>query len=128
LQDRIDGLYNEARPDRPRTIGDDGVAAVIERTLRTTPALSRAFYPDIGVMDQSGRALVRRTHAQADTARCPHINRPTRSRYPHLHRTPQRKSDTLQMDQVCRRNPSFRQTLLPKKRTNIIQRTLDSGD
>ena len=38
LQDRIDGLYDEARPGRPRTIGDDDVAAVIERTLRTTPA------------------------------------------------------------------------------------------
>jgi transposase len=38
LQDRIDGLYDEARPGRPRTIGDDEVAAVIERTLRTTPA------------------------------------------------------------------------------------------
>jgi transposase len=38
LQDRIDGLYDEARPGRPRTIGDDEVAAVIERTLRTIPA------------------------------------------------------------------------------------------
>jgi transposase len=38
LQDRIEGLYDEARPGRPRTIGDDEVAAVIERTLRTTPA------------------------------------------------------------------------------------------
>ena len=38
LADRIDGLLDEARPGRPRTIGDDQVAAVIERTLRTTPA------------------------------------------------------------------------------------------
>jgi transposase len=37
LADRIDGLLNEARPGRPRTIDDDQVAAVIERTLRTTP-------------------------------------------------------------------------------------------
>lgn len=36
--DRIDGLLDEARPGRRRTIGDDQVAAVIERTLRTTPA------------------------------------------------------------------------------------------
>jgi transposase len=38
LEDRIEGLLDEARPGRPRTINDDQVAAVIERTLRTTPA------------------------------------------------------------------------------------------
>jgi transposase len=37
LQDRIDGLLDEVRPGRPRTIDDDQVAAVIERTLRSTP-------------------------------------------------------------------------------------------
>jgi len=38
LKDRCAGLLDEARPGRPRTINDDQVAAVIERTLRTTPA------------------------------------------------------------------------------------------
>jgi hypothetical protein len=38
LKDRCDGLLDEARLGRPRTINDDQVAAVIERTLRTTPA------------------------------------------------------------------------------------------
>jgi transposase len=37
LKDRCEGLLDEARPGRPRTIDDDQVAAVIERTLRTTP-------------------------------------------------------------------------------------------
>lgn len=37
LRDRIDGLLDEPRPGRPRSIGDDAVAAVIERTLQTTP-------------------------------------------------------------------------------------------
>ena len=37
LKDRCDGLLDEARPGRPGTIDDDQVAAVIERTLRTTP-------------------------------------------------------------------------------------------
>lgn len=37
LKDRVEGLMDEARPGRPRTIDDDQVAAVIERTLRSTP-------------------------------------------------------------------------------------------
>ncbi len=37
LKARCDGLLDEARPGRPRTIDDDQVAEVIERTLRTTP-------------------------------------------------------------------------------------------
>ena len=37
LKDRTEGLYDEIHPGRPRTIEDDGVAAVIERTLTTTP-------------------------------------------------------------------------------------------
>ncbi|MEY9560073.1 IS630 family transposase [Sinorhizobium fredii] len=38
LKDRLDGLLDEVRPGRPRTIGDDQIAAVIERTLRSTPS------------------------------------------------------------------------------------------
>jgi transposase len=37
LKDCCEGLLDEARPGRPRTIDDDQFAAVIERTLRTTP-------------------------------------------------------------------------------------------
>src|SRR5271169_3752593 len=37
LKDRCDGLLDETRPGRPRTIDDDRIAAVIERTLRTIP-------------------------------------------------------------------------------------------
>ena len=37
LKDRIEGLSDETRPGRPRTIDDDQVVAVIERTLRSTP-------------------------------------------------------------------------------------------
>ena len=33
VKDRFDGLLDESRPGRPRTIDDDQVAAVIERTL-----------------------------------------------------------------------------------------------
>ena len=38
LHDRIDGLLDEPRSGRPRSIDDDAVAAVIERTLQTQPA------------------------------------------------------------------------------------------
>src|SRR5215208_6124681 len=38
LRDRVDGLLDETRPGRPRTIDDEQVAAVIERTLRSTRA------------------------------------------------------------------------------------------
>ena len=38
LADRLDGLMDEPRAGRPRSIEDDEVAAVIERTLYSTPA------------------------------------------------------------------------------------------
>ncbi len=37
VKDRIEGLTDEYRPGRPRTVSDDQVAEVIERTLNTTP-------------------------------------------------------------------------------------------
>lgn len=37
VRDRLEGLTDEHRPGRPRTVSDDQVAAVIERTLHTTP-------------------------------------------------------------------------------------------
>lgn len=37
VQDRIEGLTDEYRPGRPRTVADTQVAEVIERTLNTTP-------------------------------------------------------------------------------------------
>ncbi len=37
LKSRIDGLLDEERPGRPRTIDDEQIAAVIARTLQSTP-------------------------------------------------------------------------------------------
>ena len=37
VRDRIEGLTDESRPGRPRTVSDTQVAEVIERTLNTTP-------------------------------------------------------------------------------------------
>ena len=38
LKERIEGLSDEPRPGRPRTLTDEQVAEVIERTLETTPS------------------------------------------------------------------------------------------
>src|SRR5881227_3588894 len=65
LKDRIEGLLDEARPGRPRTIDDDQIAAVIERTLRSTPAgppspdllmgpvVLGKLYPDVTMMQSA---------------------------------------------------------------------------
>ena len=37
VADRLEGLVDEPRPGRPRTVSDDQVEAVITRTLETTP-------------------------------------------------------------------------------------------
>ena len=37
VRDRIEGLTDEYRPGRPRTVSDEQVTEVIERTLNTTP-------------------------------------------------------------------------------------------
>lgn len=37
LKNRVGGILDEARPGRPRTVEDDQVAAVIERTLYAKP-------------------------------------------------------------------------------------------
>jgi len=37
IEHRVEGLYDEPKPGRPREIGDDEVEAVIVKTLETTP-------------------------------------------------------------------------------------------
>ena len=93
-----------------------------------TSALARPLYADLRFLDQPGRTLVRRTDAQAVAARRAPLDPPTRGRHPGLHRQAQRRPQTLQMDQVRRRHPRRRQTLLSPGRSKLMPRTLDSGD
>src|SRR5277367_5459070 len=37
IEDRIQGLYDELRPGRPRTVSDEQVAVLLRRTLKTQP-------------------------------------------------------------------------------------------
>ena len=45
VQARLAGLGDEPRPGRPRTIADEAVAQVIERTLTTTPPDATRLVP-----------------------------------------------------------------------------------
>ncbi len=89
---RLDGLLDEPRPGAPRTISDAVVEQVIAKTLHEKPraathwssrrmakasglsqsALPRALHADLGLLAQSGRALVR----NADRAPNPLRNSP----------------------------------------------------
>ena len=90
-------------------------------------ALARPLHADLRFLDQSGRTLVRRTDAQAVAARRAHLDPPARSRHPRLHRKAQRRPQALQVDQIRRRHPRRRQTLLSPCRSKPMPRTLDSG-
>ena len=76
-------------------------------------ALSCSFHADSGVMDQSGRAMVCQAREKAAPSRCSCLCAAARSRYPRLHRSARSKSQALQMDQICRPNPGFGETLPP---------------
>ena len=63
--------------------------AAVKAWLGAAAALACPLHADVGVVDQSGRALVRRADAQATAARCAPLDPPARSRHPGLHRQAQ---------------------------------------
>src|SRR5436309_3479987 len=91
-------------------------------------ALSCAFHANISLLDQPGRTLVRRAHPEKAAAWRPHLDQPARGRHPLLHRAAQREPQTLQVDQIRRRDPLGRQALLPESRADVMWRILDSRD
>jgi transposase len=70
------------------------------RLVRQTPALAHPFHPDLGLLDQPGRALLRAAHRKANPPRRPSIDPSPRSRHPCLHRRPQCQTQAFPMDQV----------------------------
>ena len=106
----------------------DQIEALEEAVACPPAALSCPFHADFGIMDQPGRALVCRARQKAAPSRCSYPCQATRNRYPRLHRSPQPKSKALQMDQICRPNSGFSETLLPQSAADIMRRTLDLRD
>ncbi len=45
LEQRINGLYDEVRPGKPRTIDDERVAELIHKTLHTKPSILQTAGP-----------------------------------------------------------------------------------
>ncbi len=53
-RDRISGLYDELRPGRPRTVDDERVAVLINKTLHTKPADGATHWSTRGLAAETG--------------------------------------------------------------------------
>lgn len=53
-RDRISGLYDELRPGRPRTVDDERVAELINKTLHTKPADGSTHWSTRGLAGETG--------------------------------------------------------------------------
>src|SRR6266851_2655255 len=69
------------------------------------PPLSPALHPHLGLLAQSGRALLRPDHSAAHPSRRLHLRSRTRSCHWRLSGTPQCRPQALRLDQIRRRNP-----------------------
>jgi putative transposase len=54
VRDRISGLYDELRPGRPRTVDDERVAELINKTLHTKPADGSTHWSTRGLASETG--------------------------------------------------------------------------
>lgn len=53
-RDRISGLYDELRPGRPRTVDDERVSELINKTLHTKPADGSTHWSTRGLASETG--------------------------------------------------------------------------
>ena len=77
----------------------------VKALARQAPALSLALHPDLGVMAQSRRALLRLDHPRAHPLRRLHLAGRTRNRHPRVSRQSQRRAQAFRVDQIGRPNP-----------------------
>src|SRR5271156_871456 len=82
----------------PQACQGDGMA-------RQAPALSPALHPDLGIVAQPSRALLRLDHSSPHPARCLHLGARTRSGHPRLPRPSQCPPQALRLDKIGRGNP-----------------------
>jgi hypothetical protein len=76
--------------------------ALVRAWLVRRPHYHVHFHANISLMDQPGRALVRRAYPQAIAPRCSYLNRPTRAGYQIVHRTAQPEPKALPLNQIHR--------------------------
>ena len=72
----------------------------------------RPLHADQRIVDQSGRALLRRVDAEADPARRTSLDRRTRRGDQEIHRSCQSKPEAIAMDEVRRRHPRLHKASL----------------
>ena len=80
----------------------------VKAWLAKTSALQSALHAHQRILAQSRRALLRRDHDQAHSARCLRKRRRAQGGDPRLSRPPQRQSQTLRLDQDRRCHPRQR--------------------
>lgn len=101
-------------PQQPRVRGErPATSRVSMYGLARRPHRHVHLTPTSGLLDRSGRTLVRRTDAQTAAAGRPCLHKATRSRHPRLHRQAQPRLQTLQMSQIRRRYLCRRQAFPP---------------
>ena len=126
LKDRCDGLLDEARPGRPRTINDDQVAAKIKAWLARRPHYHVHFTPTsaswINQIERWFAELTRKQIQRGVHTSVSQLEADIRT----FHRPAQQKPEALQMDQVRRPDFGFRQTLLPQSPADFMWRTFNS--
>ena len=109
-------------PQRPRVRGKARDIAGLHARAGKATAPACPPHVDLGLLDRSGRTLIRRTDAQTAATGRPCLHKATRSRHPRLHRQAQPRPQTLQINQIRRRHLCCRQAFLPPCRLYLCRK------
>lgn len=91
----------------------------VKRWLARHPRFQPALHPDLGILVEHGRTLVRRARNQEDQTRIAHDRPRPKDRHHRLDRVLERQPPPLRVGQDRRRNPRLDRPLLP---TNLRHR------